>query len=99
MAVTVVRELRRRKQYSGPRESIRQARNLTFYLINKALGVERHSADIVAVSNWLHTIGSIGERDDGGEPGDPMPEDDAGNLIPYDKLFGPFLANLMQVSL
>ena len=96
MAITVVRELRRRKQYSGPRESIRQARNLTFYLINKTLGVERHRDDIVVVSNWLHTIGSMGERGEGGEPGDPMPEDDAGNLIHYDKLFGPFLANLIK---
>eukprot|EP01043_Picozoa_sp_COSAG02_P051912 COSAG02_NODE_5523_length_4260_cov_2.021629_2_plen_1094_part_01 len=96
MAIHVVRELKRRKQYSGPRESIRQVRNLTFYLVNKTLGVERHKDDIVEVSNWLQTIGSVGAADAVGEPGDPMPVDGMGNPVPYDKLFGPFLANLLQ---
>jgi|EP01046_Picozoa_sp_COSAG06_P030570 hypothetical protein len=30
-----------RKQFSGPREAIRQARNLTFYLVNKTLGMSK----------------------------------------------------------
>ena len=60
-------------------QMVRQMRTLSFYLINKTLGVDRHRDDIVELAGWLPTIGemSVGEDqwdsretfvDDRGEP-------------------------------
>jgi hypothetical protein len=99
MAIKKVREVQTRKSFSGPREAIRQVRTLSFYLINKTLGVERHREDIVELAGWLPTIGDISEDHANGQwDSRETFVDEVGNPISYQRLFSPFLANLMKVQ-